>query len=69
VPTLLLVAGDDHLVRPEGARRFHARLAEGVGTLHEYPALYHEIFQELAPDRVRVLADLATWLRARLDVG
>ena len=65
VPTLLLVAGDDHLVRPEGARRFHAALPPGVGTLHEYPALYHELFQERASDREAVIADLLGWLRGQ----
>lgn len=69
VPTLLLVAGDDHLVRPEGARRFHARMQPGVAILHEYPALYHEVLQERAPDRARVMADLVGWLRGRLGVA
>lgn len=66
VPTLLLVAGDDHFVDPEGARRFHARLPAGVGTLREYPGLYHELFNERPADRAAVLADLTGWLRERL---
>jgi alpha-beta hydrolase superfamily lysophospholipase len=66
VPTLLLVAGDDAFVDPDGARRFHAALPAGVGTLRVYDALYHEVFNERAEDRAAVLADLAAWLRARL---
>ena len=68
-PTLLLVAGDDRLVDPGGARRFHAALPAGVGELHEYPSLYHELFQERDTDRQRVLGDLDAWLRARLASG
>ena len=66
VPALLLVAGDDHLVRPEGARRFHAALPPQVGTMHEYAALYHEVLQERAEDRERVVGDLLSWVEARL---
>jgi alpha-beta hydrolase superfamily lysophospholipase len=67
VPTLLLVAGEeDRFVRPDGARRFHAALPAGVGTLREYPELWHEVLQERASDRERVLADLVAWLRPRL---
>lgn len=69
VPTLLLVSGDDAFVRPEGARRFHAALPAGVGVMHEYPALYHELLQERAGDRERVLADLEAWLRERLGAA
>jgi alpha-beta hydrolase superfamily lysophospholipase len=69
VPTLLLVAGDDRLVRPDGARRFHARMQPDMSMLHEYPALYHELFNERPADRARVLDDLARWLRDRLGVA
>jgi alpha-beta hydrolase superfamily lysophospholipase len=65
VPTLLLVAGDDLLVDPRGSRRFAAALPEGVGELHVYDALYHELFNERADDRARVLADLRAWIEAR----
>ncbi|AHG93740.1 alpha/beta hydrolase fold protein (plasmid) [Gemmatirosa kalamazoonensis] len=66
VPTLLQVAGDDRIVDPAAAIRFAERLPAGVGTLRVYDALYHEIYNEREPDRTAVLADLATWLRARL---
>jgi alpha-beta hydrolase superfamily lysophospholipase len=69
VPTLLLVAGDDRLVRPEGARRFHARMHPGTSILHEYPQLWHELFNERAADRERVMGDLTRWLRDGLGVA
>ena len=68
VPTLLLVAGADRLVDPRGAREFAAALPAGVGTLHWYDGLYHELFNEREPDRERVLADLDAWLEASLTL-
>jgi len=66
VPTLGLVAGADSLVAARGSREFFDRLPPGVGTLHWYDGLYHEIFNEREPDRSRVLTDLRTWLKAQL---
>jgi alpha-beta hydrolase superfamily lysophospholipase len=67
VPTLLLVAGADRLVDAGGSRAFFAALPAGVGTLHVYDDLYHELFNEREPDRGRVFADLRGWLEARLQ--
>ncbi len=58
VPALLLVAGEDRLVDPQGAREFAAALPPGRGTLHCYAPLWHEVFNEREPDRSRVLGDL-----------
>jgi alpha-beta hydrolase superfamily lysophospholipase len=66
VPTLLLVAGADALVDARGARELSAALPPGVGTLHWYDGLYHELFNEREPDRTLVLDDLAAWLEAQL---
>jgi alpha-beta hydrolase superfamily lysophospholipase len=60
IPTVMLVAGDDRLVDPEGSRRFFAHLPPGIAQLHVYDGMYHEIFNEL--DSQRPLADLKTWL-------
>ncbi|MGE0808231.1 MAG: lysophospholipase [Burkholderiaceae bacterium] len=65
VPTLLLYAGDDRLVDPAGSRRFAAAAPVSLLTAHEYPGLWHEIFNEASPARERVLADLDAWLMAR----
>jgi alpha-beta hydrolase superfamily lysophospholipase len=58
--TLLLVAGDDHFVDPAGSAAFFGQLAPGVGTMHLYPELYHEIFNEI--EARRVFNDLRAWL-------
>ena len=63
LPTLMLVAGDDHLVDAEGSKRFFARLAPGRAKFIWYEDYYHEVFNE--PDRARPLADLCAWLAAQ----
>ena len=68
VPTLLLVAGEDALVDTRGAREFSAALPAGVGTMHWYDGLYHELFNEREPERTMVLDDLAAWVEDRLRV-
>lgn len=60
IPTLLLVAGDDHLVDASGSEVFYSRLSPGVGTLHRYADYYHEIFNEVGA--AQVFADLRNWL-------
>jgi alpha-beta hydrolase superfamily lysophospholipase len=67
VPTLLLVAGDDGIVAARGARELAAGLAPGIGTLHVYEGLYHELFNEREPERTRVLDELAGWLERQLS--
>ena len=62
VPTLLLVAGEDYLVDPHGARAFFDALPPGLGTMRWYDGLYHEVFNEREPDRARVLGDLTGWI-------
>lgn len=62
VPTLLLYAGDDRLVNPEGSRRFaHAAPPEVVHSLC-FDALYHELFNE---GDAAVLDALQRWLGLR----
>ena len=63
IPTLLLVAGDDHLVDPQGSQRFFDALRPGVGTFHDYEGMYHELFNEIGSERV--FADLRRWLDAQ----
>jgi alpha-beta hydrolase superfamily lysophospholipase len=60
VPTLLLYAGSDRCVAPRGSAAFAAAAPKRVLTVREYPALFHEIFNE--PEREDVLADLRRWL-------
>ena len=60
VNTLLLVAGDDHLVDASGSDEFFRKLAPGVGTMHRYAGLYHELFNEV--EAGRVFDDTRAWL-------
>ncbi|MFO1191445.1 MAG: alpha/beta hydrolase [Rhodoferax sp.] len=65
VPTLLMYAGDDRLVQPQGSRRFAQAAPPDVVTARCFDGLYHEIFNELAPQREQVFAELQRWLDAR----
>ncbi len=67
VPTLLLVAGQDRLVDPEGAKSFYANLPKHLSTMHLYENLYHEIFNEIPVERGKVFADLKNWLVGQID--
>ena len=60
IKTLLVVAGDDHLVDASGSDAFHTKLAPGVGTMHRYPGYYHELFNET--EAGRVFDDVRAWL-------
>jgi alpha-beta hydrolase superfamily lysophospholipase len=60
VPTLLLYAGQDRLVSPEGSALFAQRAPSHLVTTHVYPAMYHEIFND--PEVDQVFADLRAWL-------
>ena len=60
VPTLLLYAGQDRLVRPEGSAAFAHSAPPHLVTAHCYEAMYHEIFNDPAVDQV--FADLRAWL-------
>lgn len=62
VPTLLLYAGDDRLVDPEGSREFARRAPRALLVAREYGALWHEILNETAAERSAVLGDLEAWL-------
>jgi alpha-beta hydrolase superfamily lysophospholipase len=59
VPTLLLYAGADRLVNPEGSRAFAAAAPAQVVSAHCFEDLYHEIYPE------PVFASLKAWLDAR----
>lgn len=60
VQTLLLYAGDDRLLNPQGSRRFAAAAPAGVVKAICFEPLYHEIFNEL--DAQSVFAALKQWL-------
>ncbi len=60
VPTLLMYAGDDRLVQPQGSRDFATAAPAALMTTHCFEGLYHEIFNEL--DAAPVFAALRQWL-------
>lgn len=63
VPTLLMYAGDDRMVDPEGSRMFAARAPRQHVTARCFDGLYHEIFNER--DAQPVYDCLRQWLDAR----
>jgi len=63
VPTLLMYAGDDRLLNPQGSRDFAAVAPKDVVTSQCFDALYHEIFNEL--DAGPVFDGLKRWLDQR----
>jgi len=60
LPTLLLYAGDDHLVRASGSRAFADRAPRDKVRSRCFDGLYHEIFNEADPSPV--YAELGAWL-------
>ena len=63
LPTLLLYAGDDHLVSPQGSRRFAQAAPQKVVIAKCFEHMYHEIFNE--PDSGQVFDALQAWLDQR----
>lgn len=63
VPTLLLYAGQDRLVNPQGSRAFAKQAPADVVTSQCFEDLYHEIFNE--QDAAPVFAALQQWLAPR----
>ncbi|MEO8379166.1 MAG: lysophospholipase [Acidobacteriota bacterium] len=62
VPTLLLYAGDDHLVDARGSASFAAAAPRTVVEAQAFPALYHEILNETQPERGEVFTRIHEWL-------
>jgi alpha-beta hydrolase superfamily lysophospholipase len=60
VPTLLLYAGMDRLVRPEGSRAFAAVAPKNVVTSRCLEEQFHEIFNEADPSQA--YGELRQWL-------
>lgn len=63
VPTLLLYAGSDRLVDPQGSARFAAQAPSGVVQAQVFQGMYHEIFND--PQADEVYAALMHWLTQR----
>lgn len=63
VPALLMYAGADRLVNPQGSRDFAAAAPKDMVTTVCFEALYHEIFNE--SDATPVFAAMQRWLDQR----
>lgn len=63
LPTLLMWAGADHCVDPEGSETFAAEAPKSMVQSHCFERLYHELFNE--PEREQVLGRLQSWLDER----
>ncbi len=64
VPVIFMHGEEDLLTSPSGSQEMFAHVSSEDKTLKLYPGLYHEIFNE--PEQDAVLADMSTWLEARL---
>lgn len=64
VPTLLLVAGDDKLVNPEGSKEFAERVKEKDFKMIIYDGFYHELFNEV--EKQKVFKEVDDWLKPRI---
>jgi alpha-beta hydrolase superfamily lysophospholipase len=62
LPMLLLHGGDDAMASPEGSRFLDEHMGSSDKTLHIYPGLYHEIFNE--PERDTIFSELLSWCDA-----
>jgi len=62
-PTLLMYAGQDHLVDASGSQAFAAQASAPHLTVQAFDTLYHELFNER--DNAAVFACLKNWLDAR----
>lgn len=63
VPTLLMYAGADRIVNPDGSRAFAAAASPAVQS-HCFASHYHELFNET--DKEPVFAMLEQWLHSRI---
>ncbi len=63
VPTLMLAAGRDWVVRLDPQRKFFHGLSSPVKRMHVFPAMYHAIFHER--DRAQVIDRVREFVRER----
>lgn len=63
LPLLMLLGEEDAIADHRLASDVFDRIGSADKTLHAYPGLRHEVFNEL--EREKVIADLLAWLQAR----
>lgn len=67
LPLLAMHGREDKLAGFAGSEMVVKGVSSKDKTLKIYDGLYHEIFNELPPDRARVLKDLTDWIGARIQ--
>lgn len=65
LPVLLIHGAGDPLIPVDASTHVRDHVGSGDVTLHVYPGLLHEVFNELPADRDRAIGDLLAWLDAR----
>jgi len=63
VPTLLLLAGQDRIIRNDTTHRFFHKFATADKNVITYPEAHHTL--EFEPDRDRFIAEILRWLEPR----
>lgn len=69
VPTLLVWAGSDRLVNPDGSRAFAAAAPQALVQSHCFEPLFHELFNESPELAAPVFERLQQWLQRRCPVA
>jgi len=64
LPVLILHGADDRIVNPSGSQRAYDSVRSADKTLHLFPKMKHEIFNE--NDRAQVFALMLDWLDSHL---
>lgn len=65
IPILLVHGSDDPLIPLDASEHVRDHVRSDDITMHVYPGLLHEVFNELAEDRERAIEDVVAWLDAR----
>lgn len=63
IPVFIGQGESDQIANPKLTEEFYHQLKTTDITYHTYPGLYHEIFNELEPDRSTVVTDFKNWLQ------
>jgi len=66
LPALFLVGAADKVADPARAEEVFARISAPDKTLRMLAGQFHEVFNEPQPDRAKTLAELTSWLSARV---
>jgi len=64
LPLLVIQAGDDQILNPEGARKFAENAGVDDKKFIMYDGLYHALFSE--PEKTQVFEDMAAWVKTHI---